>query len=428
MKPINEVTACVVDFGLFLPVASKLSQDCKRVLYVYPPSIKGFPTLGSSIIGDGFDNLERVEEFWPHINEIDLFVFNDIGQSGLQLYLESIGKAVWGARAADEVETNRELFNRILKRTGLPVPKCETVNGLSKLRVFLSDKQDRFIKISKYRGDLETFHWRDNDLDSGRLDALALKFGPAQDIMDFMVFDPIEAATEVGGDTYCIDGQWPSLMFHGHESKDKAYLGAVTPRDEMPEELQSILEAFGPVFQKQRYRSSFSMETRDGIFTDPTCRGGLPSTASQINTWSNFSEIIWAGANGILVEPEPCFKFSSECILSLKGKPNEWGKIRVEGDLIDACKFNGACEIDGAICFPPDDHEGEDVGWLVAGGETMEEAIEEMHRLAGQLPEGLSAATDELAGLLAKIKEGEAAGAEFSNQPVPEPETAVQVD
>lgn len=425
MKQTNEVTACVVDFGLFLPVARRLAKSFKRVLYQHPPSIRGFPTLASSIIGDGFENIERVEEFWPHLDEIDLFVFSDIGQSGLQLYLESIGKPVWGSRTGDSLELNRHKFLRVLKDIGLPAPSQTTVKGLSKLRSHLVDQKDKFIKISKYRADMETRHWRDYDLDSGWLDSLAIKFGPAQEFIPFLVFDSIEAPIEDGGDTYSVDGQWPSLMLHGVEEKDRCYMAAVTKREDMPPELQAIMEAFSPVLREHRYRNEWSMEIRGDEFIDPTCRGGLPSTASQLNIWSNFADIVWAGANGELVEPDPTHLFSVECILSLKGKKEEWGKIRVEGEVSASCHFAACCEIDGAICFPPDGHEGDDVGWLQAGADTPDEAIERIKELAGQLPDGLNAATSDLAELLVKIKAGEKEGIEFSEQPVPEPETVI---
>jgi hypothetical protein len=406
-------------------VALKLAETFKRVIYQHPPAIKGFPDLNSSIIGDGFENLETVEEFWPMLDEISLFVFPDIGQSKLQEYLESQGKAVWGSRSGDSLEINRQKFNRVLGDLGLPVAKHVVIKGLTNLRLHLRDLTDKYIKVSKYRGTCETQHWRDYDLDSGWLDALAVKLGPAQDLLPFLVFDPIDATVEVGGDTYCVDGQWPSLMLHGLEAKDRCYFGAVTEFDAMPDELKGIMEAFSPVLAKDRYRNQWSMETRDGRFTDATCRGGLPSTASQLNTWENFADIIWRGANGELVEPVPKYNFSVECILTLKSKPHEWGKIRVPKELAGAVQFAACCEIDGAICFPPDGHSDNDVGWLVAGGDTMEEAIDEMNRLAGLLPDGLEAATMDLVSLIESMHKAEDAGLEFSDDKIPEPEKVV---
>lgn len=405
-------------------MARTLAKKFKRVLY-HTPAERAFSTLNDFILGDGFDNIERCDDIWKCKNEVDVWVFSDIQHSGLQLELESQGRAVWGSRNGDSLEINRQKFNRVLQEVGLPIAKHEVIKGLTNLRLFLEDKTDRYIKISKYRGTMETWHWRDRDLDSGRLDALAVKLGPAMDLITFLVFEPIETGVEIGGDTYCVDGRWPSWMFHADESKDKAYIGAVTKREDMPEDLLNVLEAFAPILKQERYRNQFSMEDRDGYFIDATMRGGLPSTASQLNIWDNFPEIVWAGSQGEMVDPIPSSLFSVECILSLKGKPDEWGKIRIAHELIDCVKFASCCEIDGAICFPPDGDPDEDVGWIQAGGDTMEEALENMHKFCAELPDGLSAATDELIELIEKIKEGEKEGVEFSKQKVPEPEAAL---
>jgi len=73
------------------------------------------------------------------------------------------------------------------------------------------------------------------DEDSGILDVWAVRFGPAQNMVRFIVCEPIDTPLEIGGDTYCVDGQWPSLMLHGDEKKDKGYIGTVTKREDMPE-------------------------------------------------------------------------------------------------------------------------------------------------------------------------------------------------
>jgi hypothetical protein len=56
----------------------------------------------------------------------------------------------------------------------------------------------------------------------------------------------------------------------------------------------------------------------------------------------------------------------------------------------------------------------------------MEDTLENMLDLAAQLPEGLSAATDELGELLTKIKDAEKEGVEFSKQEVPSPAVLVE--
>lgn len=415
-----------MDFGLGLPIAQKLSEKAKRVLYQIPSSIKGFQSINDCIIGDGYENVERVEEFWGPLGEIDCFVFPDLGQSDLQIYLDSIGKPVWGSRAGDAIELNREKFLKTLADLGLPVPPSKRFIGLTDLRRYLADKENKYVKISKYRADMETHHWRNKDSDSGWLDWMALKLGCAQDLMPFLVFDEIDAPVEVGGDTYSVDGKFPSLMLHGDEAKDQSYLGAVTKFEDMPDTLKEIMERFSPLLARERFRNQMSLETRGEYYIDPTHRLGLPSTGSQLNTWKNFAEIVLAGAHGELIEPDPAHLFSAECVLKLKGERKAWGKIRIPPKLKPHVKLGGCCEIDGADCFPPDESHGEEVGWLVSGGDTAIAAIEQMRELSGLLPDGLSAATETLFDLLKQIREGEKQGVEFSDQALPKPEEALE--
>lgn len=427
MKSVSNITACVCDHGLFLPLALKLAQTYKRVLY-YTPWEKGFPLLNDCVVGDGFEDqgVERVNDIWKIKKEVDLFVFPDIQHSGLQLELESQGFPVWGSRNGDSLEINRQKFHKVLEEVGLEVGDFENVLGLDALRKVLEGKDDCYIKVSKYRGSFETYHWRTWDLDEGILDVWSVRFGPAKNLVTFMVCEPIDTPLEIGGDTFNVRGRWPSLMLHGDEKKDKGYLGVVTKREDMPEQIQEVLEAFGPVLEESRYTNFFSMELRDNVFIDPCCRGGLPSIGAQMQMWGNLPEIIWAGANGELVEPDPVDEVVAECILTMKSEKQAWGKTRIPSEIEDACKLGSCCKIDGAICFPPDDSHGEEIGWLVATGPSIESVADKMFEMVKLLPEGVSAATDSLYDLLKGIHEAEKEGIEFGDKPPPEPETVLE--
>lgn len=425
MKESKDIIALVYDNGLFgVQMAQRLAQEYKHV-YLHTPWERGFSTINEAVIGAGFADIERCNDIWKVKDDMDLFVFPDICHSGLQLELEQQGFAVWGARHGDAQELNRELFLKTLKKVGLQVPPHTVIQGLTNLRVFLKEKEDCFIKISTYRGSLETTHWRSWSMDKWLMDLWGVKFGPVGDHIPFLVFDKIDTPLEIGGDTYCIDGAWPDYMLHGVEWKDEGYFASVVKRDKMPQPLQDVMEAFSAEFKKVRYRNQFSMEVRikgddEAYFIDPTCRGGLPSTGSQLCVWKNFPDIIWNGANGILVQPEPAAKFTAEAILTIKRKKELWGVTEIPDELKPWIKLSLCCEVDGAICFPPDD-DGNQVGWLVAMGDTPEETIAAMNEHADALPDGLSANTESLAYVLKEIHEEEKQGIEFSTQPIPEP-------
>lgn len=274
MKRASEVVALFYDTGLFLPLARKLGTQFSKVYY-FTHWMKGFPVVNDAVIGEGFPEIERVDDIWDVVDQIDLSVFPDIQNAGLQLHLEGMGIPVWGSRNGDRLETRRQLFHHVLEEVGLPVPKYETIVGLSKLTKYLMDKENKFIKISKYRGSLETYHWKSWRQDGITLYYWGLRFGLVKDLIPFMVFDALETDLEIGGDTYCVDGQWPSIMLHGDEYKDKAYLGAVTNREDMPDQIKEVLDAFGTILKDYRYRNQWSMELRvvddKAYFIDPTC-------------------------------------------------------------------------------------------------------------------------------------------------------------
>lgn len=430
MRDVKQLTAAFADHGgLYLPLAQKLAQSYKRVIY-FDPCEKAFPKINDAVIGDGFDNIERVDNFWQFKDEINLFVFPDSQGVGLQKELASQGFPVWGSFDSETIEQSREKFHRILGQVGLEVPKFERIVGLTALRDHLKDEDDKYIKISKYRGSLETCHFRSMDEDAGMLDLWAVKFGGVKDQIAFLVFDAIETNLEIGGDTYNIGGQWPQAMFDGFEYKDKGYFAAWKKFEDMPDHTKAVMEAFGPVLADHGHANFWSMEIRVDddkfYFIDATPRGPLPSTGSQMENITNLAEVIAAGAEREMVEPENEAMFAAECVLTQKAEKDAWGSVRVPSKLSRWMKLGGSCLVDGRTWFPPGDPTGEEIGWLVALGDTPKETIETMLDQAKELPDGVSANTDSLVELLKVIRESEAEGIKFSDQEVPEPAIAIE--
>ncbi|SRR6266702_1465405 len=430
MKDTSDVVCCIVDFGMIgVPMAERLSRQpggFKKV-FLFQDWEEDYSTLNRAIMGDGYVQFERTSEIWSIKNEVDLFVFPDVQRSSLQLELEAQGKTVWGSRGGDCFELDRELFLATLKQVGLEVPPHKVIVGLNALRAYVQDKKDLYIKVSLYRGSFETCHFRSWKLDECLIDLFAIRFGPAKELVRFLVFPNIETPLELGCDTYCIDGQWPSTMLYGVEYKDRSYLGSVSKQKEMPKQLVGVMEKFGPVLLPHRYRNQFSFEVRvkgdKSYFIDATCRMGLPSTASQLELWKNWPDIVWKGANGQLVEPIPIAKYSAEAILTAKRDPNEWAIFDIPQNLKQWCKFASCFEYEGSVCFPSEDsNSGDDVGWLVAVADSPGEVIKKINRQADDLPDGLEANTEHLAYVLKEIHLAEKQGAKFGQLPVPGPE------
>lgn len=423
MKEVKDVTFLVIDCGAFIPFARRLAEEAKRVIW-YNPERRQYPRIQEGGVGDGFPDLEHTLDFWPLLPEVDCVCFPDIWNAGLQEHLEGMGMPVWGARGADKIEINRGLHLKTLEKLGLTVPDYVAIDGIFALSEYLRDRQNLYIKISKWRGNLETFHWRNWAMDSGILAKWWMEFGPFARHLTFYVFAPIDTPLEIGGDTYNILGQWPAWMLNGLEHKDTTYFSAVTAANEMPQQLQEVLEAFGPVLGDAGMIGQWSMEVRvkDGksYFNDPTPRGGLPSSASQQLIWKNFPEIVWGGANGELVQPDPAALFTIECMVSTKSRC-DWTVVELPKELDRNVRFSDCAYVDGCYAFP--EHEGSEglLGWLCATGNTPRETLDNAKALADELPDGLNADLENLVSLIKEIDEAEKQGIPVTEEPMPDP-------
>lgn len=426
MKATQEVTCLVVDTGLFPHIARRLARDFFKVMY-WSPWEGPFPRFKDAMVGDGYGDIIRVESIERVKAQCDLFVFPDIGYADLQIELAVQGKAVWGCRHADELEARRGLFLETLQNeTDLPVPRYQKIKGLTNLFLFLRDNPDRYIKVSTYRGDFETCHFRTMEEDHALLDSWGVKLGPLREEFYFYVFEPIEAVIEDGVDSYCIDGQWPSLVIHGAEAKDSAYLGAFQKFEEVPPEVRIANDEIGPVLAGYGYRGFFSTEVRiteDGqsFFTDPTCRAPSPPSQVMCEMIANLGEVIWNGANGILVDPVPAAQFGVQAIFKLDR--DDWGIIKLPPELDQWVKVSFSCKMGDKVCVPPDPQGVSEIGWVVAIGDSMPEAIESLREKVELMPEGCKVEFASLADLLKSVKTAEEEGMSFSEDEVPEPET-----
>lgn len=423
-KKIEDLTALVVDTGLFLSMAHRLAEDMGTVL-VWSPDQRGFPSLREGCIGDGFPDIHRVLDFWPHFDDIDLFVFPDIGHAGLQSHLRQMGKPVWGSHTGDSIELGRERFISFLSEMGLEVPEHTVCEGIDELREFLQDKEDYYIKISRWRRDMETQHWRNYAMDSGWIDGMAVSLGPLANRMRFLCFPAIETDLEIGADTYNIDGEWPTLMLNGVEGKDKTYFSAVTPTEKMPKQILTVIEAITDYLSQSSYRNQISFEIRvkddKFYYIDATQRGGMPSSGSQHLLWDNFSQIVWEGAHGTMVNPEPNARYSIETMITAKREPDVWERVELPEELAKFARFNYCCMVDGLYCFPPSEYNSNDLGWLVATGDSPEEVIERQKDLADMLPDGLNADVESLASIIKEVQTMKKEGIPFTKQELPKP-------
>ncbi len=428
MSDLSHKCFCVVDHhGLFVDIARRLAESGSRVFYHTPEDKRDL--INDAVVGAGLPGVTCCDDFWLVKDHVDCFVFPDIRHEGEQKELRDQGFAVWGAGAGMNLELDRLFFLEKLEELGLDVPPYTVIYGLDDLTKFLKDKENIWIKFSKWRGSWETTHWRNWKQDVHNLDYWAVKFGGIKENVIFICFPKIETDLEIGADTYCVNGKWPSLMLHGIERKDEAYFSAVTPRNKMPEELLPIMDAFSPYLKEVGYACQWSMETRvkkpKNYFIDATTRGGLPSTATFLKA-RNVPEIIFYGAHGELIDPDYGFKFSAECMVKISGHQGAWETIDLPDEVKQNLMLADYCEVKNQVWFPADE-EGQitEIGWLVAVGNTPKEVAARMNELADMLPDGADASVEALADVFREIEKEHEEGIKFTDQPMPEPDVVL---
>jgi hypothetical protein len=321
-----------------------------------------------------------------------------------------------------------------LAETDLEIPPNTRIRGLTKLSRHLMDVEDKFIKVSSYRGDFETLHWTNWDDMQGTLDGLAVRFGDFKELIQFYVFDKIETEVEDGIDAYRVGRKWPKTVLHAMENKDKSLIGTMVKFAELPEEVRQVSESFGPVLDRFSGGGAmkFSTEVRiteegKSYFTDPTCRFGSPPSQGECLLIKNLGEIIARGAiEGECVEPQFEDSFMVQARVSLDGDRTDWNSFKLSQEIDGALKGGFCCQVNGRLVLPPiTEYHSDEVGYLCATGPKLNAAIESLRDLKDKLPDGLKCDFMSLADILKEIGGAEEAGMPFTNQVVPEPEEII---
>lgn len=386
---LKSKTALVYDNGVFAELAVTLSKSFGRVIY-YCPWTSGMPKSNARLIGSGIDGVERVDDPWSCYDEVDIWVFPDCYESGLQEHLVKHGKRVWGGRSGAELELERPKSKEVSRKLGIDIGPYKVVTGLDALRKHLKANKDQWVKISGTRGDMETFGAPSYEKAEPRLDELEHKLGALKKIMEFTVEEGINDAVETGYDGFCIDGKFPKAAMTGVEVKDEAYLMKTVRWDELPEQVRSVNQKLSPALKRYGYRGFISTEvrcTKDGkaYLIDPCCRAGSPPNELYQVMMENLAEAIWYGAQGTVIEPEFKAKWGAEVLLISEWADENWMHVSFPDKIREFVKLRNFCVIDGEYYVIPQWTGCAEIGAVVALGDTPDQAIENCKKIAEQV-------------------------------------------
>lgn len=364
----------IFDHGVFCPLAEKLARtgEFDRVGY-FRPWQNTAPTGFELMTGYGLDGVERIKFFWKVFDQFDLIVFPECFDSDKQTYLRGIGKHVWGSGEGAELELLRWKTHERIVAMGLPYPDCRKVNGLDELRSFLQDHENVWVKLSTLRGLDETWFSKNYRLSIPKLAEIESHYGPIAQIGEFIVEADIPDADEIGYGGFCIDGQFPRNGIFGAEIKDDCYACERIDYDDLPEEVKAVNAGLSPVLKDLKYRNFIGTEIRNDKLIDVTARHSSPEGETYCEMVDNLPEIMKAGAEGTLVEPEIGHGYGCQIMLRTPWSKEHWTAVYYPEELRPWVKLYDHCRVKGVDYVSPQSVHAP-IGSVVATADTMDEA------------------------------------------------------
>jgi len=396
---LKSKSVLVLDHGLFLSFALKMAEGFGRVLY-YNDWRRGRPSFHEITVGKGYDGIEVVKDMFDVIDSVDIVACPDVLGGDMQKWLRGRGYKVWGSGKGEDIELYRIFSKEVIKSVGLPVGKYQVVAGVPALRELLQKVDDRYIKISFLRGLMESWHHETYWLSKPRLDELEFKLGPLAEDQEFIVENPIESDIEVGYDGLFV-GRFPKMAINGVEIKDCGYVGVVQEYAKMPKEITRTNNALAAVLAGYGYANFWSTEIRlakDGTpyLIDPCCRQGSPSGESQLAIWGNLPEVVWAGAHGELVEPEPSAKYVAQAMIYNAGDEDHWSGISIPPEVRDSVNLYFGMRKGEEDYVVPQMNAFDEMGSVICTGDTADKAIEGCKEMADQLKGNITVKVESL--------------------------------
>lgn len=390
MTDLSKKTVCFMDNGLFVDFARNAAKGFGKAYYSNPFQ-SAFVRSNDLSAGKTFDEMTYCEQPLLIADEIDLWVFLDLYQSGLQEFLRDKGARVWGAGRGEEMELQRWDFKQHLKRLGLPVQHCEHIKGFRDLRAYLKEHKNVFVKTSFTRGDFETFKAESYELVEGRLDELEHTLGSAKKTdYEFIVEDQITDAVEIGYDGFSIDGKFPKLSMMAYEIKDCGMIGCTKPYEQMPEPVRLINSKLAGTMEDYGYRGFWCTEIRytkkkEAFFIDPCCRLGTPSNELLQGLFDEWPQVLWEGAEGKVHTPKAKAKYGALAMIVSEWAVNDWLQVAYPRELDPWVKLRFHTRKNGRDYSVPQIIGIPDVGCVIGTGGSLAEAVKVCRERAAQI-------------------------------------------
>lgn len=429
MSDYSKMTCRVIDNGLSVSVAERLARQpvgFGRVEY-FCPYVSAFTSPNLAKIGTGFPGVTRIEKFFePSMDDVDLFVFLDVGFGDFQEYLRRNGHLVFGCGDGEEMELYRWHARLMYEQLGMATVPATLVTGIDALREHLKKHKNVWVKVSKYRGIGETWKSINYELSKARLDLMQAKLGPLADEQEWIVEEEIKTTREIGYDGPAILGQYPPTSLGGIEKKDCGYLIAAMPYKDLPEGVRLVNDCMAPAFKQYGYRGLYSSEIREGedgkrYLIDNTCRYPSPPGELMQEMIINLPDVFYKGAKGELVDIQTDHAYGFELILYSDFAPKNPQAIQYPKEIARNVKLYNSIRRKGTDWVLPTEGELEQIGGVTGFGSTIDEAIKQAEKHADMVKgDRVTVKSDLVPTMLKLLRENAKKGIRFGKSAIPD--------
>lgn len=378
----------VIDTNLCLDHVLRFVEDgC--VVYYYIADISAFPKMEDNVSGSGFDGVLKVSDFAQVVDEVDFVYISDSCFPWLAKFLRDKGKNVFGSTPLlARFEDDRVFAYERLQELGIDVPEGKVCRGWREVLDYIGRNEGEgrrfFVKINKWRGDIETF----SAVNVKEAETILSQagFGPYLDELEFLVQKECEGI-EIGCDAWvCPEGVCLPMSY---TIEEKGRGNVAVWQGEGSGFLRDFYSKMMWLVEEDGYCGMLCVEGfwdgRSFKVIDITPRCPFPVSSLYARFVRNFTELVYSISVGRRVDVEVDLeqRFMAE-ITIYTDERGIWRVIEFDHDLLkmkdsDGIGLRRAVMKDGKVWFVPGDGL---VATANAKGVSVEEALDRAVRLA----------------------------------------------
>jgi phosphoribosylamine--glycine ligase len=364
-----------IDGQLALDHALRLATEGEDVAY-WCEWRSNYVKAEDWLTGYGFDSLagsfQRVRSYLEKM-DVDLVFVADSGYGDVGDFYRDLGVDVFGGCVeSDRLELWRDWAAELMNAYGIKTPKYEKVTGYQELAAKVREKGEVYVKISAFRGNMETCHVE--NLKELHAALQRSNLGPVLDHLTFLVSEPIEGV-EVGVDAWWNGRDFLRPYHLGNEVKG---FNACFGKWVWESLWDGVLKRFGRLLRERapRFRGEISLEAilnEDGLHVlDITPRIARPAGSLMYYSLDGlYSDVVRGVASGETPDYSVSEPYTAQIGVTTSETKN-WNYI---GEPIDgmAVTARGTFLGDGLWLAP---HENDGVVlYFLECGNSLEEAV-----------------------------------------------------